>query len=500
MIPGMSRPGRSLLRLAAYQLAFSLIGFTYWMADTFGPVTLDQVLWHLRYAEGAAVVMSEVFLVPFLVDVLLLPFVAALLAGAFHAFAAPRLAGRWVRVLRGAPALLVLASFGAVAVQLSAVSYAEAYLGPDRFARDYVNPSDVRMHHDARKRNLILIYAESMEAMYGDRALFGQDLMAPLHTLGGRSYGWYRPAAGATWTMGAMVATQCGVPLQVHTPVDVRQHPGEKSFLPGATCLGDVLRAEGYKNVFLGGVPLSFAGKGSFLRDHGYDETWGRDEWVGVGAKHEEFSGWGLWDSALFARSRDVLDRLHASGKPFNLTVLTVATHAPFGFVSPDCREQGVQPFQGATTFQGVVACNAGEIAAFVRYAKQRGYLEDTVVVVIGDHLAGINPVADRLDAARNPHRGMFNLFVGKDLPPANRDELLPFDMFPTMLELMGIHAPDGRLGLGYAAVGSVPQRPAEDSADAWAQAGLRNSALYDRLWSARAPQDAARDVVDDAD
>jgi phosphoglycerol transferase len=364
-------------------------------------------------------------------------------------------------------------------LQFSVFSYAAAYLGPDHFARDYVDPATVALQAGQR-RNLVLIYAESLEASYGDATLFGQDLLAPLRELGGRSYPWYRPATGATWTMAGIVATQCGVPLKVYAERDLRPRAGGKTFLPGATCLGDLLRAQGYRNVFLGGVSLDFAGKGRFLRDHGYDEAWGWDEWQGAGAKKEDANAWGLWDSALFERATTTLDRLHAAGQPFNLTLLTLDTHNPNGLLSPACRRAG------ARDFEGIVACSARQIAAFVRHARDRGYLRDTTVVVIGDHLAVPNPVYETL--LRSGRRGIFNLVAGENLPSANTGELMPFDWFPTLLELAGTRVAGDRLGLGYSAVGSAEAVPPPDRAQEWSLARVNGSPRYDRLWMPQEP------------
>jgi phosphoglycerol transferase len=482
----MTARARSTLRFAAYLAAFVVMGLGHWVHDTFGEVTLDQALWHLKYAERAAIQISEIFYVECAVQGLLVPLVLAGIVSLAHAAIAPCLRGWSHKLLRTGPALAGAAAVGLLAAQFSLVSHAAAYLEPDRFAQDFVHPKKVQLVEE-RRRNLILIYAESMESTYGDAALFGRDLLAPLHAVGGRSYGWYRPAAGATWTMAGMVATQCGVPLKVYAESDVRPRANERVFLPGAECLGDVLAEHGYRNVFMGGVSLSFAGKGRFLQDHGYQETWGREELEASGARPEEFNAWGMWDDNLFLRAKSRLDRLHASGQPFNLTLLTVNTHNPFGLLSPQCRAGGV------SSFDGIVTCSAERIAEFIEHARSRGYLKDTVVVVIGDHLAVPNPVYGKLQLA-GPKRGIFNLFLGDDLPPPNRNEIMPFDLFPTLVELVGFRVQGDRLGLGYSAVGHAEAEPPPQRAEQWSISALRGSARYDRLWNARNPEEGAHD------
>lgn len=473
----MLRVSPSLLRFGAYQAAFSGVGLAGWIGRSFGETSLEQILWHLQYSEGAAVRMGSLFLLEFVVEVLLFPAAFALMAAILHSVFAPRLHD-WRRVaLRAAPPTALGVAAAMLLAQFSVFSYAAAQLGPDRFAQAFVDPQGVSLRMGERHRNLVLIYAESLEATYGDPELFGGDLLAATRTLGGRSYARYLPMPGATWTMAAMVATQCGVPLKVYSEADVRQRPGHKSFLPGATCLGDLLQAHGWRNVFLGGAPLSFAGKGAFLRDHGYPETWGRDEWERAGLRADELNEWGLHDSALYERALARLGQLHASGQPFNLTLLTMDTHNPHGFMSPACRKRG------ARDFTGIVRCAGEQVAEFVESARRKGYLDNTVVVVIGDHLAMPNPAWDRLVQAGS-RRAMFNLFLGEGLPAANTDELLPFDLFPTLLELVGIDVGGDRLGLGYSAVGPAAVTRPEDRVQRWSLTALRGSALYDRLWT----------------
>ncbi len=479
-------PPRLLPRFAAYFFGCFGIALARWIGRSFGETSLDQILWHLRYSEHEAVRMGSLFLFEFSFEVLLFPAIAALLLALAHATVAPRLQGAPRRALRAAPLVVLAGALAALLAQFSVFSYVAAQFGPDHFAEGYADPAKVSLHAQGPKRNLVLIYAESLEQTYGDTELFGRDLLAPLHALGGFSFNDYHPMPGATWTMAAMVATQCGVPLKVYSEAPVRAKPGHKSFLPGATCLGDVLQAHGWRNVFLGGAPLSFAGKGTFLRDHGYVETWGRRAWQRAGVRPDELNEWGLVDSALFERARTHLRALQASGQPFNLTLLTIDTHNPHGFQSPYCRDHG------ARDFEGIVNCSAEQIARFISEARQAGELKNTVVVVLGDHLAFPNPAWDELAQAGNRRR-MFDLFVGDGLPASNTSELLPFDLLPSLLTLVGLPPQDGHLALGYSAFGAPPAKRPPHRVAAWSLAAVRGSATYDQLWQADVP-DARED------
>lgn len=479
-MPRMRHAARFLL----YFLGIFAAALAGWVDRMFDSPTIDQVLFHLRFAEEAAVRMSEVFVSTFLVEVVGVSLVGAALASALHAQLAPRRAGWLAGMARAVPHVVVAGGLAVLLMQFSAFSYAAAQFADDHFGESYLAPADAGLAEVGR-RNLILVYVESLEETYADPARFGSDLLAPLRTVGGQSLPAYRAAPGATWTIAAMVGTQCGVPLGFYTDWDFRSSD-EPTFLAGATCLGDILKARGYRNVFLGGAPLSFAGKGTFLRDHGYEERWGKEEWLAAGARRPgtaapEMGGWGMYDDALFARARVRLAALHAAGQPFNLTVLTLDTHNPAGYRSPRCGPAGVLP--GPEHFKTVVGCTSREVAAFARFVRDQGYLKDTTLVIVGDHLA----VGNAWDAElrREPDRRVFNLFLGAEPFPKSAHDAVTFDLFPTLLEATGMRTKDGRLALGRSVWS--PQAPAAEWVKHPNLPALAGSSAYRRLWAAPA-------------
>ena len=55
-------PPRIALRFSAYLAGFLGIALARWIGRSFGQTSLEQILWHLRYSEGAAVRMGRLFL------------------------------------------------------------------------------------------------------------------------------------------------------------------------------------------------------------------------------------------------------------------------------------------------------------------------------------------------------------------------------------------------------------------------------------------------------
>lgn len=474
------------LRVAAYFLAFFLLGLSHWLGASFDSPSIDQILYHLYYSDGMGIDIGRIFLFTFAMECLAFPLAFAVAASLLHGMLMqPATSRPWRRTGRalGAalPGLAVCLGAGAVMSRLSIFEWIGYHFAEDRFARYFVDAGELAaqpLPRPGKSKNLVLIYVESLEATYGKTQVWGRDLLSPLRELGGVSFSDYRPVPGTQWTIAGIVGTQCGVPLKIYSQHDVKKGvAGTRAFLPGATCLGDILGRHGYRNVFLGGAPLSFAGKGTFLADHGYTVAYGREEWIREGVHKDSLGEWGLYDDELFARARTKLAQLHAAGQRFNLTLLTLDLHNPHGFRSPACIRRGLK------SFEDIIECTSHQTAEFVRFIQQSGYLKDTNVVILGDHLAVSNPVFDALRQIND--RRIYNQFIAEDAPVKNTEEILPFDLYPSILEFIGFSVPGGRLGLGRSAFGEAfgPREPAR--LQDLVLPSLSGSSRYEKLWEA---------------
>jgi phosphoglycerol transferase len=490
------RPSRfgQVARFLLLWLACVLVALILWMRATFGEVTMGQIVFHWRYLGGSSSIAPQIatdFLVmacavPLVVALLLLWLLyrvapSPLLAGAVPA-ARHRAIARLGLIL---PIVVIVGCSTTLAAMTSAVQFLTPIGHVDYFADHYVPPAGVKLVPGKRK-NLVLVYVESLEVAYRREDLFGRNLLSGLDAQNPVSFDSYEQMPGTGWTIAAMVSTQCGIPLQ---PVGILEphDQGEfiADFLPGAVCLGDILHAQGYKNVFLGGAALAFSGKGKFLSGHHYHEVYGRDEWVRAGTPKSHISGWGLHDDDLFINAKRKLRELHDAGQPFNLTLLTVDTHWPSGFVSAGCKARG------AVKLDDVVACTVDLVADLVQFIRESGMDADTSVVVIGDHLSPPNSLAEQLDQV--PRRTIYNGFFSASAPTPNRRQVVHFDMLPTILDFIGLHPQGGRMGLGHTAFGAPadPIMTAASYADL-AQQVLSPSRAYTGLWEPNPPAASA--------
>lgn len=485
---------RGLIRFLTYLAAFFLSALAYWIADNFGEPSLEQVLYHAQFGMEGLVDTDTALIKSFLTWCVAIPTASALVLvlieysialflthGSTHWLTRPaRLANiHFIKVFywfigHRAPLYLLIASCIYFGVQFSVTAFVHNQFGKDYFSEHYVYPAKVKVDL-VKPKNLVLIYVESLEDSYKDPALFGKNLLSGLDYFKGTSFGSFKQAPGTGWTIAGITATQCAVPLKSVSLYDGNdQGQNIKSFLPNAVCLGDILHDAGYYNVYMASDALAFSGKGKFFQDHHYDEVLGRDELKG-NLKPKDMNFWGLYDDDLLSLVKAKLIQLHAQKQPFNLTFNTIDTHGPDGHFSKYCKAHGIKDFPG------IVECTSNQVAELVLFMKRSGYFKDTNVVILGDHLAMENPVSDKLDTIKERH--VFNRFISAKPVTKNREDVLHFDMFPTILEFVGFKVEGGKLGLGFTAISKNTDLPPATEYEDMNQDLLNQSDEYLDLW-----------------
>ena len=296
--------------------------------------------------------------------------------------------------------------------------------------------------------NLVFVIAESLEASFGNAELLGEDMTPTLTVLEREAMRFTNmiQLPSASWTMGGIVASQCGLPLVLpsvfdhaakhnrgpHDPVNTLTGAIER-LLPDEECLGDILERHGYRNVYIGSAPLAFAGKGSFLATHGYAEQYGWGELRSELPDPDASGYWGLYDEDMLELAWRRLATLAQGPEPFSLMLLTVDTHDVRGFnISSSC---GVAPL--FTNIGFAVRCADRLIANFI--TRVRKVWPDTVIVLMSDHLAFPNAVTARIENAE-ARRLRFAMW-GPTLEA--REIARPgthFDIGPTVLEILGLN------------------------------------------------------------
>lgn len=494
-----------------------LIGSAIWIRRTFGKISVEQLLLHLPGAGGAEVTGAETgYLTSYILQALVIP-LGVLIVALFllnllrhrrrssrsSVDAVNRVRPRWERALPGVLAIAVFAAgSGVFANTVGLAQYVRSMISPLSMADYYVAPGadggitaaqiGVGEEAEAQPKNLVFIYLESIEDQMANTQLFEQNMLEPVQqvTDGWQTIDDYQEFSGGGWTMAGLVGTSCAVPLRGAGIGENDLNSNEigaatQSFMPGAVCMGDVLAANGYQNVFLGGADAEFASKGKFFESHGYSDVRDLNTWIEEG--ETELSDWGLSDRRLMDHAKEEVVRLHESGQPFNLTMLTLDSHEPAHLY--DYCEQTTDD-----VLESVIRCSMEQVAGFIQFMSDMGYLDDTVVVLTGDHPKMVGEAFVSLGALNTVEdRSIFNRIWSPDGVPATREGADQLSMFATTLDLLDLGRKDHRAGVGVSAfVGSSPASIFElkDSQyDELIESASRD--LYEALWKSRKPEDS---------
>ena len=456
--------GKGACFCCLFLMAFFAVSFlcaTYYFPN----VTFNQIVFHVLYLDR----MQWAFWLPQIVGVLLLSLIGTII----------------VYKKRFAAVLLILV-FLATCFMFRVSDIKEdkpislgkqIYLSmqtSDVYEKYYQTPE---LNVPANKKNVIVIFAESMEDNFADAKYWGENLIPNLSKLKkeGISFKGYYSLNGTNWTLASNVATFCGVPLRTQ----LRDKLGleTKQFMPNAKCLPDLTHDLGYYNVFATSTYLSFVGTDVFVSEHHFDEIYGNDEIIAEGDATFEDVGlesFGLNDVKLFEFARHKIGKLAQKDMPFLMTIQTLDTHFPSGYVNNDCEIK-----YGDT--RDAIKCSDKIIYDFIRWCQKQDFWKNTVLIVVGDHLMMTSSDIAKLSEAY-PHREIYNVILEKEAQ--EKTIFKPYamtDWSATIADKAGF-VKDGKLGLGVSLFGEEKTLTETLGAQKFEEEVLKNSLLYNRL------------------
>ena len=465
-------------------LIFLLLGFSFflyfslqYLLGNWEELTVEEILYHIKSPMGGA---SESLVRIFILSVLLpalgislfLIFLYILLQsknfegilslkskGHFLSFHLPRFFN-WKKVYLGFCFFLALFFFSLTLIDawdsISLGSYLSSQLHSSKFIEEnYVDPKGIELHFPEKKRNLIYIYMESTELTFMDKAhggAFPDNLLPEMTALSkegedfsgaGESRNGGIALPGATWTMGAIFAQSTGLPLKIS--IEQNSMDSQKAFFPSVTAIQDILKEEDYTQKFLLGSVGYFGGRELYMKDHGDVKVEDFSYWKRKNKFPKDYwVNWGFEDEKLYSYAREELSNLAKEDKPFNLTLLTVDTHFPDGYVCRLCQNNYPD-----NQYANVYRCASRQVTDFVNWIKKQDFYENTTIVISGDH-----PTMDRDFCDHVPksyQRKVYTVFLNAAAKrkERNKREYATFDYFPTTLAAMGVEIPGNRLGLG---------------------------------------------------
>lgn len=326
---------------------------------------------------------------------------------------------------------------------------------PSTFIEEqYVDAREVKIEHPQKKRNLILIYLESIESSTLSKINGGQlevSLTPHLENLalnnvnfsGTDKIGGAFSTFGASWTVGGMVAQSSGLPLKLSFDGN-SYNKGFDTFLPGAYTLGDILEEQNYKLKIMMGSDSSFGGRKNYYQTHGNYEIFDWNTAKKKGLIPEDYhEWWGFEDLKLYEYAKTELKEISKT-EPFNFVMLTADTHFDEGYLDSECNG----PFEDK--YENVHWCSSKRVVEFIDWIKKQNFYKNTTIVVIGDHI-GMNGSFYSNRNIENDNRRIYNTIINSAVEPIQQKnrEFSQFDIFPTIVASLGIKIEGERLGLG---------------------------------------------------
>lgn len=353
--------------------------------------------------------------------------------------------------------VLAVVFFCLAGSKVNIFGYAKKMLLTSTIYEDYfVEPEPDMITFPEDKRNIVMIFLESMETTYmskADGGAFVKNVIPELTSMAEKNcnfshnddVGGFLTPSGTGWTVAGLVSQTSGVPLKGSAGALDYNEYGKEEFMPGVISLSDILKANGYKQAVVFGSEASYANRDVFYSGHNtdyiYDLKTAKEERF---VEEDYYVWWGMEDEYVYDYAKEKLLKLAGEQEPFAFTMLTSDTHFPDGYVCSLCDNKYNEQYNN------VISCASHQVDSFLKWLKKQRFYKNTTVVVLGDHLSMDYQFIER-NVPESYERHVYNCFINSVLPDANCKNRIftSLDIFPTILASIGCEIQGERLGLG---------------------------------------------------
>ena len=457
-----------MLALLIFFIGFMMFSSANWVVRKFGEVTYEQIMFHLNMPFSSEIRMMMSYLKNTVMTGLIIVLILAIVFCYKYKFHIKLIDAFRAKVYQKRNLLsFIWLAFCLVFVFFkmnvwNMITFHKYKSETSNFYEEnYVIPQNTKITFPKNKRNLILIFAESMETTYAKTPkhnYFGDDIIAGLHELANNHInfsdnefiGGAYQIDGTQWTQAGLFAQTCGAPIQLPINDPNWFHPKE-GFFPKAWCLYDILREQGYNLTSLIGSNGEFAAMDKFVETHGEQKLLDTNFYAkrdGIKLSFEKTTK--LPDKQVFEYAKEELQNLSSQNKPFVLTMMTLDTHyGTYRFDASVCERK----YGEGNNIENVVSCSDKQIIEFVNWLKQQDFYDNSVVVIVGDHLTMNQRFNKDMD------RKLLNIFMNSPVAAINTKYRVftSFDIYPTIIESLGAKIEGHRLGLGTSLFSDIP-------------------------------------------
>ena len=431
-----------------------------WSIRKFGEMTYEQIIFHLN----TPLEVETKLICSYLQNTVM---IATIIAVILY-FLAPKIKARKFFILS---ILFFICSFTyswkVLNIDKIIKEYKNHTVMGDFYEKHYIDSHNVDIIPPKNKKNLIMIFAESMENTFANNNYFNDNLIPELASLAENNInfshtdklGGFQNINGAKYTQASMISQLCAIPLRL--PINANRFHPKNGFLPGALCLSDILNRDGYNQSFMIGMTRIFSGTDKFLQTHGNPKILDWDFYSVRDNLPEESDTKRkriIRDEKLFGYAKDEILQLSQKNKPFAFTIMTMDTH--FGdeyFDNENCKiKYHNKKVRDEDYFKNVISCSSIKINNFIEWIKKQAFYENTQVVIVGDHLTmgQAIPFKEKMD------RTVYNVYINSDTTndiKTKKRQFTALDTMPTILEGLGYIIDGNKLGLGVSLFSGKP-------------------------------------------
>lgn len=306
----------------------------------------------------------------------------------------------------------------------------------------YSDAKNIEFVEPKLKKNLILIYFESLE--YDVENLANKNQQNPIKELkklsGKNIYNFKQPPATSI-SIAGIFASQCSVPLYPFISKNIENFNEKK-----LKCLSDVLNEFDYKQYHFMTVEKTFHRSNLFLENHHYtifDNQKIREKFPDA----KTAWGGGVHDDVMLSLAKDKILQLKKNNYHFNVVIKTTDTHPPF-ITSTTCRNALNKKYDNDKTYEilknldssymksrayNSYKCSSNLIINFLEELREKNALDNTVIVIMGDHMA--HNKYEIINKDQNERNLYFKVNTENTF---TRNLMNHYDIAPTILDEMG--------------------------------------------------------------
>ncbi len=203
-------------------------------------------------------------------------------------------------------------------------------------------------------------------------------------------------------------------------------------------CLPHILQAAGWQTSFVQSAYGDFEDRPRLVHALGYSAFVAGEQ---IGGPRLGYLA--TDDEALVGQLARTID--NARGQPFMTTLLTSATHHPYVLTATEAarvEESGAPHATDRERYDRQVEASDLMLGAAIDLLRQRGVLENTIIVVLGDHGEGFGDKGVRQHASNYFEEGLRVPWViaGPGVPIKRLDGNTSLvDLTPTLIDLLGV-------------------------------------------------------------